>query len=131
MSVLGKRIQLWAIGVLAVLMVVLVLGTALSKTPSREITLVVRGMAFYLSTDPRTPNPTLEMKAGERVRIVVRNADPGMTHDFAIPALKDEIDPIKWNESDEVVISAPEKPGTYNYECRPHRLMMHGNIRVH
>src|SRR6185295_14332501 len=50
----------------------------------REIRIVVRDMTFYLEggTDP---NPTLHLRAGETVRLVLKNEDEGMTHDFAIP----------------------------------------------
>ena len=53
----------------------------------REIRIVARDMTFYLEgqTDP---NPTLRLRAGESVRLVLRNDDPGMTHDFAIPDWK-------------------------------------------
>lgn len=131
MSVLGKRIPLRAIAVMAVLMILAVLTPALSKTPSREITLVVKDMAFYLESDPTTPNPTLDIKAGERVRIILRNQDRGITHDFAVPALRKSVDQIDWNESADVVFSAPKRPGNYPYECQPHRLMMRGTIRVY
>jgi plastocyanin len=131
MSILGKRIPRSAIAAMAVLMLLAILAPALSKTPSREITLVVRDMTFYLEGDLNTPNPTLHIKAGERVRITLRNQDRGITHDFAVPFLKKAVDQIDWNESDDVVFSAPKQPGTYLYECRPHRLMMQGTIQVY
>jgi plastocyanin len=116
---------------MALAMLFAALIPALSNTPSREITLVVKGMAFYLEGDPRTVNPTLEVKAGERVRVVVRNEDPGMTHDFAVPALGVGLTPMRWNESGDVIFEAPDKPGIYEYTCRPHQLMMRGTIRVY
>jgi plastocyanin len=131
MSILGRRIPLQAIGAMAVVMILAVLAPALSKTPSREITLVAKGMAFYLESDLKTPNPTLEIKAGERVRITLRNEERGITHDFAVPALGKAVDELTWNESDDVTFSAPKQPGTYQYECQPHRLMMRGTIRVY
>jgi plastocyanin len=100
------------------------------KAPAREVTLVVRNMAFYLEGDPATPNPTIEVKAGEHVRIVLRNDDRGFTHDFAVPTLDAALGAINWNESDDVVIDVPETPGTYEYVCRPHALMMRGTLRV-
>jgi len=130
MSILGKRIPLRAVAALALLMILVVLAPALSKTPSREITLVVRDMAFYLEGDSKTPNPTLEIKAGERVRVTLRNQDRGITHDFAVPFLGEAVDQLDWNESDDVVFTAPKQPGTYQYECQPHRLMMRGTLRV-
>ena len=130
MSVLGQRLSAKAIGALVGLMVLAALLPALSSTPAREVTLVAKGMAFYLEDDLQTPNPVIEMKAGERVRVVLRNQERGMTHDFAVPALDVALNPVSWNESQEVVLEAPSKPGTYQYECRPHSLMMKGTIRV-
>ncbi len=130
MSLFGKRVSGLAIAAAALLMLLAAMLPALSSTPSREITLVVRGMAFYLPDDPSTPNPELVVRAGERVRVVLRNDERGMTHDFAVPALGAGLDPIRWNESDEVTFDAPETPGAYAYECRPHRLMMRGTLRV-
>ena len=131
MSILGRRVPVSAVAAMAVLMIIGILAPAFSKTPAREITLVAKDMAFYLEHDLNTPNPTLEVKAGERVRITLRNRDRGITHDFAVPVLRKAVDQIDWNESDDVVISVPKRPGTYQYECQPHRLMMRGTIRVY
>ena len=103
---------------------------ALTMTPTREVHLVVKGMAFYLETDLETPNPTIEVRAGERVRVMVRNEDRGLTHDFAVPVAGAMTKEITWNQSGDVVFDVPEEPGTYEYVCQPHRLMMRGTIRV-
>jgi plastocyanin len=116
---------------MALIMVLATLIPALSGTPNREIVLVVKGMSFYLESDPLTPNPTLEIKAGERVRVVVHNQDRGMTHNFAVPALDVDMDLMRWSESGDVVFVAPDAPGTYEYICGPHQLMMRGTIRVY
>ena len=71
------------------------------------------------------------MKAGERLRIVLRNEDRGMTHDFAVPAVAAAMNAIDWNESGEVTLDVPDTPGAYEYVCRPHSLMMRGTIRVY
>ncbi|MGH9257918.1 MAG: cupredoxin domain-containing protein [Vicinamibacterales bacterium] len=131
MSILGRKVPLKAIAAVALAMIFAALIPVVSNTPDREIVLVVKGMAFYLEGDLRTPNPTLEVKAGERVRVVVRNEDRGMTHDFAAPALDAALTPMQWNESGEVIVEAPGTPGTYEYICRPHQLMMRGAIRVY
>ena len=120
-----------AIVAIAGLMLLAALLPARSGTPTREITLVVSGMAFYLEGDPSTPNPTLEVKAGERVRIVLRNEDRGLTHDFAVPVVAAAMNAIDWNQSGEVTLDVPDTPGTYEYMCRPHRLMMRGILRVY
>ena len=130
MSVLGQRLSAKAIGALVGLMVLAALLPALSSTPAREVTLVAKGMAFYLDGDLNTPNPVIEVKAGERVRVVLRNEERGMAHDFAVPALDVALNPVSWNESEDLVLEAPSEPGTYDYVCRPHRLMMKGTIRV-
>ena len=63
------------LGLLSVSLVGLV--TPAADPVSREITLVARDMAFYLSEQTQAgPNPTLQLKVGEQVRIVLRNQDP-------------------------------------------------------
>jgi plastocyanin len=133
MSIWGYRVtsKLITVGVLVVLVGALVTVTAaVNRSEEREITLVARGMAFYLLGDPTTPNPTITVNAGERVRIVLRNDDRGMTHDFAVPAVDAALDPIDWNEQEDVAFDVPATPGRYEYMCRPHMLMMRGLIVV-
>ena len=130
MSVLGHPLSAKQIGALVGLMLLAALLPALSSTPAREVTLVAKGMAFYLEDDLQTPNPVIEVKAGERVRVVLVNQDRGMTHDFAVPTLDVALNLVSWNESGEVELEAPSQPGTYQYVCRPHSLMMKGTIRV-
>ena len=100
------------------------------RRPSRDIVLVVRNMAFYLESDPATPNPTIRLQPGERVRIVLRNIDRGMIHDFAVPALQTAVDAVRWNDEGDVVLAVPPSPGTYQYVCRPHEAMMRGTIII-
>jgi plastocyanin len=87
-------------------------------------------MAFYLESDPTTPNPAIHLKAGERVRIVLRNRERGMVHDFAVPAMQAALAPVRWNEDGEVALTAPSTPGAYSYFCRPHAAMMAGEVVV-
>jgi plastocyanin len=130
MSILGHKVSTKVLATAAALMLLAALLPALTRTPSREIHLVVKEMTFYLERDLATANPTIEVKAGERVRIVVRNEDRGLTHDFAVPSAGATMKEITWNESGEVVFDVPETPGTYEYVCQPHRLMMRGTIVV-
>lgn len=97
---------------------------------AREITLVAKDMAFYLDSDLETANPVIEARAGETIRVVLANRDRGMTHDFAVPASKAAIDALDWNEEDAVTFVVPDDPGTYEYVCRPHLLMMKGRLIV-
>lgn len=130
MSIWGFRISAKLMAVVVALFGVGALLTAVTQTPDREITLVARDMAFYQLGDPSTPNPTLRLRAGERVRVVLRNEDRGITHDFAVPALDAALDQIDWNEDTYVTFDVPETPGRYQYICRPHMLMMSGQIIV-
>ena len=131
MSILGRKISAKAVAALAAIIVVAALLPVMTDAPVREITLVTRGMAFYVEGDLDRPNPTLEVKAGERVRIVVRNEERGMTHDFSVPAAQAATELLNWNEQDAVTFDVPDTPGTYEYFCQPHRLMMKGRLVVH
>jgi plastocyanin len=131
MSILGRQISTKWVAVFAVVMIVGALLPVMTRTPAREITLVAREMAFYLEGDYAHPNPDIEVKAGEHVRVVVRNEERGMTHDFALPAVSASVDLLEWNERDEVTFDAPTTPGTYEYVCRPHMLMMKGILKVY
>ena len=135
MSILGQEVSASAsmkvVAAIAGLMLLAALLPAWSSPPTREITLVARGMAFYLDGDPSRPNPTLEVRAGERLQVVLRNEDRGMTHDVAVPAVAAAMNAIGWNESGDVTFDVPDTPGTYEYVCRPHALMMRGIIRVY
>lgn len=130
MSLFGRRVSLRAVTAMVAVLIVAALLPVMSKTPSREITLIARGMAFYLEGDLNTPNPTIRVGRGETVRVVLRNQDRGLTHDFTIPALDEALDAIDWNETGDVTFDVPETPGTYEYVCRPHGLMMRGKILV-
>ena len=95
----------------------------------REIRIVVRDMAFYLEgqTDP---NPTLRLRAGEAVRLVLRNEDEGMTHDFAVPGWNAATKRIEAGEEAAVTFRAPDRASSQPYKCRPHSKMMQGTILV-
>ena len=130
MSILGRKVPGAALVAAAVLLSAAAAMIPVVAPAPREIHLVARGMAFYLESDPSTPNPTLTVRAGERVRVVVRNEERGIRHDFAVPALEAALDPLDWREAGSLTIQVPEEPGTYAYTCRPHRLMMQGVLRV-
>ena len=130
MSILGRRISTQPIAIVAVVfMIAMGVAGALMGENAREITIVARDMAFYVHGNS-TANPVIEARAGETLRIVLENRDPGMTHDFAVPAVKAATDMLKWNEDDEITFQVPSEPGTYEYVCQPHLLMMKGTIVV-
>ena len=129
MSILGRHVSGKIVAAVAALIVAVALVPVWTQAHTREIRLEVRDMAFYLEGDS-TPNPEIVVKAGERVRVVVHNDERGVNHDFAVPAVRAAVDTLKWNEEGEVTFEVPDVPGTYEYICRPHMLMMKGTLRV-
>ena len=131
MSILGRRVPGTAVALVALAVLVVALIPVMTQArPDREIHLVARGMAFYLEGEPAVANPTLELVPGERVRIVLRNDEQGMVHDFAVSALSVETERLTWRQQGESTLVVPDRPGSYEYVCRPHRLLMRGVIRV-
>lgn len=95
----------------------------------REIRLVVRDMAFYLDGQD-DPNPTLRLRAGENVRVVLRNDDAGMRHDFTIPGWEAATKRIESGQEATVTFRAPDRGSSQTYTCRPHSSIMRGTILV-
>ena len=130
MSILGRKVSVKAVVALAVAMIgvagLLPVGT---KGRPREIVLVAKGMAFHVEGS-KEANPEITVRPGESIRVVLKNEDRGMTHDFAVPAVEAATDSLDWNQQDDVTFEAPETPGTYEYLCRPHLLMMKGALKV-
>ena len=131
MSILGKRVSVKPVMALVAAMVCAggLFFPVLSKSSAHEIVLVAKDMAFYAGSGT-SANPVIDVKAGETVRIVLRNQDRGMTHDFAVPSVGVAMKALQWNEKKAITFEAPKKPGTYEYVCRPHELMMKGTLRV-
>ena len=97
--------------------------------PTREIRIVARNMTFYLEGSPE-PNPAIRVRAGERVRLVLRNDDPGTKHDFVVAAWGVETALLRARTETSIVFRAPTEPSTSGYECTPHASMMRGTITV-
>lgn len=96
---------------------------------AREIRIVVRDMNFYLDGQSGA-NPTLRLRAGETVRLVLRNEDEGMKHDFAIPGWQTATKKIESGEEASVTFRVPDGEGTQLYTCRPHASVMQGTIAI-
>ena len=103
--------------------------TASSRPAVRDITLEVRGMAFYLEGGA-VANPTIRLEAGEEVRFILRNLDSGIAHNLAIDGWQLETAYLDANASATLRVLAPEQPGSQTYVCQPHHEMMHGLIEV-
>jgi plastocyanin len=87
-------------------------------------------MAFFRDGEFDTPNPSLQFDAGARVRLVLRNEDPGMTHNFAVPAWGVATRDLESNEVAQIEFVVPENAGRPAYECTPHARMMRGTIEI-
>ena len=97
-------------GVVVVGLVVFLPLSADPEAAPREIVLVTRDMAFYLEGQ-RAPNPMLTMTAGETVRIVVRNEDTGIGHNFGIPTWDEATPIVDGGATAMVQIEVPSRPG--------------------
>ena len=95
-----------------------------------EVVLVARDMAFYRDGDFTRPNPPLRFDAGTRVRLVLRNEEPGMTHNFAVPAWDVYTRELTGKGTTRVEFAVPDKKGRQAYECTPHSVLMRGNIEI-
>jgi plastocyanin len=95
----------------------------------REIRLVARGMTFYLDGAGEA-NPTLRLHAGETVRLVLRNEDRGMKHDFTVPEWDAATPLVAAMRDGSVVVTAPARGTRAGYYCTPHQETMKGTIVV-
>ena len=113
--------------VIVVSLLPMLASSDLDKT--REVRLVVRDMSFYLEGS-KEPNPTLTFRAGERVKIVLKNEDAGIDHDFSVAAWHAKTKILEGRGEDSIVIKVPSTRGTESYTCTPHSEMMRGAIRI-
>ena len=96
----------------------------------REVVLVARDMAFTAPGEAPGPNPTLRLRAGERIRLVLENRDPGMKHDLVVTGLGVRMAVLDYGAVDRRVIMVPRTPGDYEYVCSFHARLMRGRIVI-
>ena len=106
-----------------------VLAVSAQNPGPRDVHMVVRNMTYYLDGAGEA-NPTLRLRPGETVRIVLRNEDAGMKHDFVVPAWDAATGLIAGKREAAVVIHAPSSAGRTVYHCTPHEETMRGTILV-
>ncbi len=137
---LGLAVAAFLATALALVAAGLGLGPGLAGSPGaepREVRLVARDMAFYLPGGT-TPNPTLRLAPGERVRLVLVNEDPGMAHDVVASGLGLATPVVSGRAAGRAgggeiaadVFRAPPRPGTHEYVCSLHPVLMRGLIEV-
>ena len=95
---------------------------------SREITIVAKNMAFVIESPESSgqANPTITVKTGQKITIVLRNDDPGMQHDLVIKGLEVEVEVTSFGETTRLTFTAPREPGAYVYLCSFHPMSMRG-----
>jgi plastocyanin len=130
MSQEAKRRLIGGVGMVAILTlfgsivaVPLWSESATAASEPREIVLEARDLAFD------GDNPTLEFRAGERVRLVVRNTDTGVLHSIRLPGIDDRVYHVRWGEQVEIEFTAPEAGG-FEYTCPQHAPKMSGRIVI-
>ncbi len=96
----------------------------------REVVLIARDMVFTAPGEAEGPNPTLRLKAGERITLVLENRDPGMKHDVVAPGLGIRTAMVEFAGSDRRLFTVPRTPGEYDYFCTYHDRLMRGRIVV-
>ena len=118
---------------LAVAVLVATGVAARSAMQTVRIEIVIEQMTFR-SPDAGNPtsmvdNPTLRVRTGQTVEIVLRSLDPGMKHDLLIPDLDLRADAVSDGETTTLRFTAPQ-PGTYTYFCSMHPKLMRGELVV-
>jgi plastocyanin len=126
-----KRVTVAGVAIgIAALVATLLPIVASPNEPARDIEVVVRDMTFYVDGSSE-PNPAITLRAGEQVRITLRNEDPGMRHDFAIGAWTVGTKMLaNRGDQDSLEFRVPSVRGTETYRCTPHSKMMSGTIRI-
>ncbi len=124
------RIKQWLI---TIVLTVAALGISVARggdskrdstgDPVRTIVLTAKGMKFNAT------NPTIDLEPGEWIRIVMRNEDPGMKHDLAIPQLGLRSAVTEAGESTVLSFRVPES-GLLTYLCSFHPISMKGTFYV-
>lgn len=122
------------IGLLTALMIVVVSATGVvlasiaQGAVSREITIVAKNMVFSVPSleSSGEANPTIIVKRGQRVTIVLRNDDAGMQHDLVIEGLDVRLEVVSCGETTRLTFTVPREPGEYVYLCSFHPRRMRG-----
>jgi plastocyanin len=88
-----------------------------------EIVLEARDLAF------ERDNPTLRLEPGSRVRLVVRNTDPGVLHSITLPGIDDRVRHVESGQETVIEFRVPRE-GSFDYVCPQHAPKMQGRIVV-
>jgi plastocyanin len=100
-----------------------------SRETARELRVTARGMTYYVE-GLAGQNPVLTFTPGEQVRVVFRNEDKGMAHNFSIPAWGVEMKLVQSVGEEAETFRVPANAATAVYVCTPHSQMMSGQIAL-
>jgi plastocyanin len=104
-------------------------SAVLTMSDRRDVRLTVRGMAYY-GTDSSSPNPTLRLRRGEKIHLVLTNDDEGYQHNLVAPVLGIRTGLVNQGQTTDLQVTVPDLPGSYPYTCGPHAEMMRGVIVI-
>ncbi|MCZ6810681.1 MAG: cupredoxin domain-containing protein [Planctomycetota bacterium] len=133
-----QRRSVTGVSLLVGLGLVILMGTALMGRATGaqgviRIELIAQQMTFRQrdAADPSQwlDNPTLMVRTGETVELVLRNRDAGMKHDLTIAELGLKTRMTYFGDTVVLRFTAPQ-PGTYIYLCSIHPRLMRGRLIV-
>ena len=127
-----RRVPIVFVAIVIALAAVFLPGLIASRQPARELIVVARGMTYYVNGAP-APNPELQFVPGEDVRLVFRNEDKGMLHDFRIASWSVTTGLVEGGRERSIeftVPAGPDVPMTATYNCTPHAAMMAGGVTL-
>jgi plastocyanin len=129
MKQISRRVRIVLVAALLVATAVLVPNLVDSREPTHELRITARDMSFHVETFDG-PNPALQLAAGTEVKVVFRNEDRGMVHDFGIPEWGVHTGGVEWGRERSVTFRVPARASALSYICTPHSAMMSGRIIV-
>jgi cupredoxin-like protein len=126
------------VGIAALVAILLTAGAyafafvTLREGEPREVVVIATAMTFVVDRPGArdTPNPPIVLHAGERVRLVLRNLDPGMRHDLIVEPLNLRTTALDYGESQGIVFKVPLEKGDGEYYCSFHSRLMRGRIEI-
>lgn len=129
MQAIARPVRIVLVAAMLVLAAVMLPRLVDSREPIREVRVTARNMAFHVEAIG-DPNPALQLPAGEQVKVVFRNEDRGMLHDFGIPEWGVKTGAIEFGSERSVTFTVPARASGISYVCTPHSAMMSGRVIV-
>ena len=129
MKAIARPVRIALVAVMLVAAAVLLPRLVDSREPIREVRITARDMGFHVESIGEL-NPALQLTAGEQVKVIFRNEDRGMLHDFGIPEWNVKTGGVEAGSERSVTFTVPARASGISYICTPHSAMMSGRIIV-